>query len=507
MSSTDLDLHDGYNCRERCFAKTTMVSISKRRGVSGLHICASPSWAIFVLSCVALLAVKSFNAVHIDEQDVVARNAMAAVSETINAESSWPNTSTAHVLVQGEHEETTIAERRKRRNEQFAPDAENNITALVESIPPSSFNFTKIVIEQKLARPFTFGLTHPEIPADRMQSWCMPHYSNQRSRHGLLFNKMPKAASSTVSGIALRIAQHYATRHYPNVTEDEATVIPCNSRVEHVLGNKAGETFGKRDRTGRSFLFSTLRDPAHRAMSRVYFTHVSQGNGSPTAENILNWLKTSTSAQHGTISRGKGGFQMAYLAFRSIDKRPFWAESDPYHVRNVELLYDVVREIMADYDLLMLVERFDECLVVMQLLLGLEANDILYLSSKVAGDYYYDKRKNKCFSLAKKESLPIIDQYLESVEWVAMSYGDYVLYEAVNRSLDLTIDSLGRERFEDALDAFVKLKNRAEEKCAAEAVFPCSSTGKKQLAESSESCYDRDWGCGYPCLDTLQAVE
>ena len=86
-----------------------------------------------------------------------------------------------------------------------------------------------------------------------------------------------------------------------------------------------------------------------------------------------------------------------------------------------------------------------------------------------------------------------------------MSYGDYVLYEAVNKSLDLTIDSLGRELFEDALDAFIKLKCRAEEKCAADAVFPCSSTGEIQLAESSESCYKRDWGCGYPCLDTLQA--
>lgn len=224
-----------------------------------------------------------------------------------------------------------------------------------------------------------------------------------------------------MSGIALRIAERYASRHYSNVTHDAVTLTPCNTRVGHVPGHKAGQTFGNQDRMGRSFLFSTLRDPARRALSRVYFTRVSQGNGSPTAENILNWLRTWTNSQYGSVSPGMGGFQLAYLAFRSIDEWSLWAEDDPYHVQGVEIVYEIVREIMSDYDFLMLVERFDECLVVMQLLLGLEVEDILYLSSKHAGDHYYSPRKNKCLRLAKTESLPIIDQYLESSEWFAMS--------------------------------------------------------------------------------------
>ena len=486
-----------------------MTIASKQRSSPVLHLRASPSWTIAVLLCAALLAVKAFNAVYIEERDAAAGTTMAAVTaKKSSAESSLPHTSTANVLAHETTSGTTDKRRegRKRRYKPFASNSESDIAALVESIPPNSFNFTDIVLKQKLARPFTFGPTPSEIPSNRMESWCIPYYSNRRSRHGVLFNKMPKAASSTMSGIALRIAEHYATRHYPNVSEDGAATIPCNTRVGHVPGHKAGQTFGDRDRTGRSFLFSTLRDPARRALSRVYFTRISQGHGRPTAENILNWLRTWTNSQYGSVSPGMGGFQLAYLSFRSIGEWSLWAEDDPHHVRNVELAHDVVREIMSDYDFLMLVERFDECLVVMQLLLGLEVEDILYLSSKHAGDYYYSPRKNECLRLAKTVSLPIIERYLDSSEWAAMSYGDYVLYEAVNKSLDLTIDSLGREHFEDALDAFVKLKRRAEEECAAEAVFPCSSTGKIQVAKSSESCYDRDWGCGYPCLDTLQAV-
>ena len=382
---------------------------SKRRRSAVSHLCASPSWTIVVLPCVALLAVKSFNAVYIDDQDASSTNTMAAVTAKRNVGSSLRHTSasTAHLLAHSEDAGITSVttderrKKRKRRNQSFAPGAASSIAALVDSIPPNSYNFTEIVIEQKLARPFTFGPTPSEIPADRMESWCIPYYSDRRSRHGLLFNKMPKAASSTMSGIALRIAERYASRHYSNVTHDAVTLTPCNTRVGHVPGHKAGQTFGNQDRMGRSFLFSTLRDPARRALSRVYFTRVSQGNGSPTAENILNWLRTWTNSQYGSVSPGMGGFQLAYLAFRSIDEWSLWAEDDPYHVQGVEIVYEIVREIMSDYDFLMLVERFDECLVVMQLLLGLEVEDILYLSSKHAGDHYYSPRKNKCLRLFK----------------------------------------------------------------------------------------------------------
>ena len=472
------------------------------------------SWAV-VLPCVALLVAKSISVIYVPDgilSVVTSMDNSTAVKEK-SAHALYPlppfaiaADETAGSHVQGVHYQNTRpnplrnpTSRQKRKR--------TNITALVDSMPHSSYNFTDIVRRHNLARPFSFGpaakqqLPHP---TDRNQTWCVPFSSGRQPRQGLFFNKMPKAASSTMSGIALRIAQHYAERHFSNFTADGAMPAPCNNRVDHVPGYKAGTRFGHHDKEGRSFLFSILRDPARRALSRVFFSRVSQAGQPATEQNIFKWLRMSTNSQYGTVSPGMGGFQLAYLAFRSIEEWSAWSKDDPYRVRDVELVHDIVREIIMDYDFLMLVERFDECLVVMQLLLGLEVGDILYLSAKQAGDYYYHPRRNECIELAKTKSFPSIDRYLQSAEWDAMNYGDYVLYEAVNQSLDLTIETLGREQFNEALDAFVTLRGRAEKRCAAEAVFPCSSIGEVQIDRSSVSCYEKDEGCGFACLDALE---
>jgi len=77
------------------------------------------------------------------------------------------------------------------------------------------------------------------------------------------------------------------------------------------------------------------------------------------------------------------------------------------------------------------------------------------------------------------------------------------LLEAASLSLDLTIEAIGRERFDEALERFKALKQRAVKKCAAEAVFPCSRNGTPQPKEAASNCYSDDMGCGYMCLDKL----
>ena len=75
---------------------------------------------------------------------------------------------------------------------------------------------------------------------------------------------MPKAASSTMSGITLRIAYRLGERLYGGKNI-------CANRVDHVAQvNSTGKLFSNRDRS-RSFLFSTLRDPAKRSISRIFF--------------------------------------------------------------------------------------------------------------------------------------------------------------------------------------------------------------------------------------------
>jgi hypothetical protein len=57
---------------------------------------------------------------------------------------------------------------------------------------------------------------------------------------------------------------------------------------------------------------------------------------------------------------------------------------------------------------------------------------------------------------------------------------DYLLYAAVNRSLDLMIAKLGRQRIEEGVRQLRRMQSLAEERCLKEAIFPCSSEGKWQ---------------------------
>ena len=157
---------------------------------------------------------------------------------------------------------------------------------------------------------------------------------------------------------------------------------------------------------------------------------------------------------------------------------------------------------MVDYDFIIVVERLDESLVLMQLMLGMDTDDILYMSSKVAGSYF--KSRKKCILLSKSFTSSAVKEYLRSEEFVSESFGDYLLLEAVNKSIDLTIDSIGRERFQHALDKFQQRQEYAELQCGAKATYPCSAEGEIQHEASKLDCYRVDWGCGYRCLDALE---
>jgi hypothetical protein len=188
------------------------------------------------------------------------------------------------------------------------------------------------------------------------------------------------------------------------------------------------------------------------------------------------------------------------------EKFSVWNPDSPTEVSNPDIVHKTVREVMQDYDFMILVERYDECLIAMQLMLGLETSDLLFLSSKKAGSYY-NNRKGECIKLQPSFVSPAVSEYISSKEWYAKSYGDYLLLEAASQSLDLTIEAFGQKRFDKALQNFKALKQRAEEQCAAKAVFPCSPEGKTQNKEAKASCYQKDWGCGYPCLDNVTIVD
>ena len=363
-----------------------------------------------------------------------------------------------------------------------------NVDSTGISTPP--YNFINLVKTYSLARPFQ---PHYATP----YSWCTHEYNSEKPT-GLLYVKTPKAASSTTSGVALRIAHRSASRNVPKQIQK---LKPCDAHVEHIPDYKVGKKYGHRD-VEKSFLFTSIRDPAKRAVSRIFFGDVSKDGHEPTDENMLRWLQ-NTDSQKGSVSPGMGGFQLAYLSLDPVEPGLAWSNDKPTAVKNSKRVHEYVRQVIQDYDFMIVVERYDESLVAMQLQLGLDVGDILYLTSKHAGDYWYQRGKRKCVSLRPTFVSPVVAKHLSSEEWYTKNYGDYLLYEAANQSLDLTIDHIGRSRFEDALRKFQELKNHADVTCASKAIFPCDVDGHAQTKKARSSCYRKDWGCGYPCLDEL----
>ena len=82
-----------------------------------------------------------------------------------------------------------------------------------------------------------------------------------------------------------------------------------------------------------------------------------------------------------------------------------------------------------------------------------------------------------------------------------------MLYNAAYRSLDLTIDSLGREQFEEKLEKFRRAQKLALEKCSSNLTMPCSPEGVRakvlDVNKFASDCLWLDSGCGYKCLDEI----
>jgi hypothetical protein len=334
------------------------------------------------------------------------------------------------------------------------------------------------------------GFARPCFRRDK-KSWCTiePYVLSNGTDYefvepeGLYYVKVPKTASSTVAGVIDRIAHNNGD---------------CNFYDKH-LNQGAGHYYGNRNRK-RSFLLASVRDPASRAISRVFFHQVSRLGLDPTDENLLEWLNTTDSI-YGSVSSGQGGFQMNYMTLNPIEPWSAFKWSNSTHVNKPKRVEKNVQQIIKAYDFLVVVERMDESLVALAMLFGVQIGDIVTLDTKVQGMYALEA--NRCFKIVKSHVSPRVKEYLSSEVWYAQNYGDYLLHAAASASLDKTIDALGRSRFEAELDRFRKLKVMANEECASQG-SRCSEDGvPMDKKEREENCYKIDEGCGYHCIDKI----
>jgi hypothetical protein len=237
---------------------------------------------------------------------------------------------------------------------------------------------------------------------------------------------------------------------------------------------------------------------------RITLAYISAKQIEPTDKNITVLLN-SKNHQVGSISDGQGGYHLRYMTVKDIPASSFWSREQKTMVLQPGVLRERVQDVILD---IAVTERMDESLVALQLLMGLRLGDILLTSSsKVGGTFSRSSPKEPCIEIQKSFISKRVKEYLGSDEWYAKNYGDYLLYAAANRSLDLTIEGLGRDRFEGALRKYRQAKALVDERCASKAIFPCSANGTSQEALSKRDCYYRDEGCGYPCVDALLEAE
>jgi hypothetical protein len=167
-----------------------------------------------------------------------------------------------------------------------------------------------------------------------------------------------------------------------------------------------------------------------------------------------------------------------------------------------ETAVDIINKIMADYDFIAVTERMDESVVVLMMLLNLQMADVLYLSAKGNDKYDDGAHNDKCYFIQPSVVSPGMKDFFQSQPWQHKVQWDSLLHQAANRSLDLTIDRLGRLEFAANLEKFTHAQKVARERCLPREVFPCTSKGARQKNARS-LCLWADSGCGNDCLDEV----
>lgn len=268
--------------------------------------------------------------------------------------------------------------------------------------------------DTQLSQPFK-ALDRNKVPFP-----CVSPYSP--SYQGIFYIKVPKTSSTTLAKVTGRIAGREARRInlgyetckvYDPLVHHSAFDLKCNVRDKF-----------------RSFLWSVIRHPADRAISH-YGMMMKRGELENSEEKFVEFLD-----QNEFLSN----VQLQYLS--TDDPKSIGEDDYP----------EVVKSIIQEYDFIGVYERLHESLVVLSMLIGVELSDVLF--------DFVPSTNGRCGSLQRPSWLtPKMENYLESPSWKNKEKGDFILYDAVNKSLDMTIDLLGRERVKQNLRRYNMIMN------------------------------------------------
>lgn len=282
-------------------------------------------------------------------------------------------------------------------------------SSIKRNVPAISKVRRKLTVSQPIYHPFkSWDRTKVPFP-------CIS--PDGPSYQGFFYIKVPKTSSTTLAKITGRIAGREARRI--NLGYDTCKVYdPMVHHSAFDLQCKYRDKF-------RSFLWSVVRHPSDRAVSH-YGMKMKRGELENSEEKFITFLDNNEFLPN---------VQLQYLS-----------PDDPNTI-NKDNYEDVVKSIIDEFNFIGVYERLHESLVVLSMLIGVGLNDVMF--------DFVPSSNGRCGSLKKASWLtPEMEKYLESDTWKEKEKGDFMLYEAVNKSLDLTIDMLGRERVKQNLEHY-----------------------------------------------------
>lgn len=158
--------------------------------------------------------------------------------------------------------------------------------------------------------------------------------------------------------------------------------------------------------------------------------------------------------------------------------------------------------IFRTYDFIAVTERLFESLVVMKLLFHLPDEAIIVANGKQHGAFDMGRNTSGigwCNRIQPSHTSPSVDEFLASPT-NRLNNHDFILYQAAVRSLDKTIDALGKERVEKEMERLSEIQQLARDYCQDKFVLPCQEEGQYPNMESLKYCTYTDVGCGKDCM-------
>ena len=353
-------------------------------------------------------------------------------------------------------------------------------------VPPSVYPMVNMSVVNELTRAFpVFPEPFPCFPPE--DNWKDIDVQRKPTDRGFFYFKARKAGSSTLAGVALRIAQTQAAKNNNNNMtmmikhrDNHNNFTHCHTRYGHPSASRL--RYHKRKRR-QSFLWTVLREPTQRQLSEFFHFGVSRGHFEPTLYNFRYYTQELTPMT-----------QSYYLQFLTTPKPYSHDHGDPI---------SAVARILGEYDFIGITERLLESLAVLQVLLKLDTSQLLFLSAKTKGGFDDGVYNKQCTYIQPRYQSPQFMDYLNSHEWHNFTRGDNLLYATVNKSLDRTIESIGKDLVESNVNRLKWALDAVQSKCGGKVTFPCSSGGA--FSEEND-CLIWDSGCGYECINRV-AVE